>query len=483
MVILLVLGCVPDLVPPTLLDNPDHDFDGDGYTETEGDCNDDAQSAFPGADEVCGDGLDNDCDGTPNDCAPRGELSVADLGPTIWVAEDLADTGSAIGFTQDLDGDGFTELMLGLPGYHGGDLEDVGAILAWSRIIDDDVRSNAGTWAGPVDAAARFGSVVGDGGDFNGDGIPDVLCTGPAAEGGIVGVYTQVFDGGQYVGTEGLTSDEELGFSAVTAGDVDDDGRDDLLAGAPGWDDYGAVRIVFGTRTGTSDTLLLSGTERRGRLGESVLAPGDLDGDGATDLLAGAPDADSVWHLGAPPDTDTDIADLGTRIGGPSGSGAGTSMAAVGDVDGDGLVDVAIGAPNDGTVYILLSPPTGELADAWAVIDGSGEDAGAMLASPGDFDNDGEIDLAIGAPTSDRGATEAGAVYLFGRLAEGRSTTADAGTILIGAQEGEHVGAAVSLAGDVNRDGLMDLAVGAPLMDIEGAVVGGVYLVFGGGGY
>lgn len=257
--------------------------------------------------------------------------------------------------------------------------------------------------------------------------------------------------------------------------------------------------------------------DSRGLAGLAVAFAGDLNGDGFDDLAIAEPGADGgagavylIYGRAGPFGTRESLVSLaegeGTRFSAPPGvAGLGWSLARVGDLDGDGLDDLAIGAPGSdggaGRVIIIFGreggfPASQSLADPTLrtlTLRGAGptDGAGEAVSSAGDLNADGHADLAIGAP----GAGVGGVVYvLYGRGdgGFGESLTLGAwplgtGLTLVGGL-GQGVGASVAGApagrdGDANGDGFDDLLLGAPLAAPAGRVrAGRAYLVFGGPG-
>src|SRR5204863_395253 len=159
-----------------------------------------------------------------------------------------------------------------------------------------------------------------------------------------------------------------------------------------------------------------------------------------------------------------------------SGDWSAFSVSGVGDLDGDGLDDAAIGAPYEdardedaGAVYIAGGDLDGEvsLAATTAKVWGESADdrAGFAVAPAGDIDGDGLDDLLVGADSADSGATDAGAAYVvLGPVAQER-LLADADARIFGEQRGDAAGFAVAGDGDANGDGYTDVLVGAPEHD------------------
>jgi hypothetical protein len=226
----------------------------------------------------------------------------------------------------------------------------------------------------------------------------------------------------------------------------------------------------------------VAGVTRDSRFGAAVAAVGDVDLDGVTDFVVGAPDdgtgglvaGRTSLHSGA------DGAELREWIGAKTSS-FGAAVAAVGDLDGDGVSDVAIGAPRaidattgwvTGAAYVY-SGGTGVLLQT-LLGTSDAEDFGSALAGVGDLDADGVADLLVGAPRADFSKVEAGAAWLFS------GATGAVIDRLDGLGKNDRFGSAVAALGDVDGDGVPDFAVGAPQHDASALANSGVVLVHSG---
>ncbi len=503
------------------------DLDRDGYgtsgrclCEGEGDftawmthdCDDTDPDVNPGEEEVCDDGIDNDCDGGPGPCGLDGEieLSTADA-KFLGVAESYA--GSSI-VTGDVDGNGVEDVIIGAPG---------------SSSDDEDTSAGAtyvvfGPTAGSLDLGDVDTRLVGENrgdragvsvaaGDVNGDGLDDILIgTGreevqaiiPAylALGPIAGEVDLATADATFVAEESYER-SSWGGRWLALGDVDGDGGDDVVIGVPyestGGTEAGAVYVVLGSVTGEASLseadAKLVGEETYDNAGFSVAA-GDLDGDGVEDVLVGARTGqDGSWDqpgaayvvLG-PVMGELDLSTADVELEGEDpGDDAGYSVAAE-DMDGDGVDDVLVGARYEGTagsfagaVYLLHGPASPDMdlrtADAKLVGEVAHCGAGRSLAV-GDVDGDGREDLLVGSEAGSGSSGLAGAFLVFGPIA---------GTMGLDEADAKFINEPMdsstiwSLAsGDVDGDDVDDVLIGASYHNPH-AATGAVYLLYGGG--
>lgn len=295
----------------------------------------------------------------------------------------------------------------------------------------------------------------------------------------------------------GFASQDNLGTSVDGAGDVNGDGYDDVIAGAPGNDLGGAAAgqayVYFGGPGADAVAdWTLTGAAVADQFGIAVGGAGDVNRDGFADVIVGASFNDAggadagrayVFFGGLAPDA---VADL-TLTGAVAGDRFGAAVGAAGDVNGDGHDDVIVGAPlNDtagldaGRVYVFFG---GLLADGIAdwILTGvaAGDQFGASVSGAGEVNGDPYDDVIVGAPFNDAAGTNAGRAYVY---QGGQIPDATVDLTLDGRAAQDNFGFSVSGAGDVNGDGHADVIVGAPLNDTGASAVGQAYVFFGGPG-
>jgi hypothetical protein len=211
---------------------------------------------------------------------------------------------------------------------------------------------------------------------------------------------------------------DDLGHAVAAAGDVNGDGVPDITAGAHDSADPGTVRVYSGADG--SVLLEFSGASNSDFFGRAVAGAGDLDGDGHDDVLVGVPQDDTAgsnagraWaYSGA------DGSVLHVWSGDSPDDGFGSGVSGAGDFDGDGCLDVMVGAPGGddagmGTGRVTIF--SGADGSVLATIDGNspGPRLGVSLDRGGDMDGDGRPEIIIGVPYDDAGALDAGLVKVM----------------------------------------------------------------------
>ncbi|MCB9735369.1 MAG: FG-GAP repeat protein [Deltaproteobacteria bacterium] len=397
-----------------------------------------------------------------------------------WVGEadaPLARFGYQLGAAGDVNGDGYSDVVIAAPNYDGTAYHDGAAFVYYGS--PDGLSA---TWDWLFETGQADANIVGVGsaGDVDGDGYDDVIIgayryTEGEYQEGKVFVFHGSADGlGDPAAPDWTAQGDEvladLGWDCETAGDVNGDGYSDVIVGAFDYGNfqthtppYGSAYLYLGSPDGLAATpawAVRAPDLGMAAFGWSLASAGDVNGDGFADIVVGAPSANSSQgaafvFLGSR----AGLATTATRrLDGPAASTSyGYSVAGAGDVNGDGLSDVIVGAPyatdgesSEGRAYVYYGAPGGLTGAALR------EGGGVTLAFPGDVTGDGYGDLLVGSPAEGAGA---GAVRLFPGSAAGPGDTA---VWEAHGDAGDQLGAAVAGAGDVDDDGALDLLVGAP---------------------
>ena len=413
--------------------------------------------------------------------------------------------GTSVGTAGDVNGDGYDDVIVGAPGL------DAETPLVGNAFVYHGSRTGLGAspaWTGSSGQADdRFGYAVSTAGDVNGDGYADVMVGAPGGdEDNSVQGQVYVFHGSSIGLAPGspdwaVKSEQEqdhLGSAVGGAGDVNGDGYDDLIVGAPRYDDgqinEGQARVYYGSASGPRATpaWTAQGDQDDAWFGASVGAAGDVNGDGYADLLVGAPyyDAGQVNEgrafLYYGPAPGLDVSPDWTAAGDQQEGRFGWSVSTAGDVNGDGYSDVVIGAPyydggqsHEGRAYVYLGHPAGlSSAPDWST-ESDQVDAylGAAASAAGDVNGDGYDDVIVGAGAYDNGQTDEGRAYVYYGSASGLSAAAN--WTAESDQAGAKFGLPVGTAGDVNGDGYADVLVGARFYDGGRTDEGRVYVFYG----
>ena len=490
----------------------DFDQDRDGFDSLDfggTDCDDLDPLVFPGRTDICGDGIDNDCDGVVDAC---------DLDVRLW-GEAVGDTaGSALAGAGDVNGDGYADLLVGADREDRGGAAAGAAYLVMGPVSGDQSLADAAAKLVGESTGDHAGISVGGGGDVNGDGYDDLIVgaydndAGGASAGAaylVVGPVSGEVD--LSAATARLLGEQPgdfAGYSVAGGGDADGDGVADLLVGAYANDDggtaSGATYLVQGPVSGNlrlwSADAKLTGELAGDQSGWAVAFAGDTDGDGADDILVGAPYAHPggvytgalyVVLGGVRGTIELSEADA-MYTGRTSGDLVGYSVSAAGDVNNDGFADVLVGGPEEdtggndaGAAWLLLGPLDGDhslqTADATFVGENNDDYAGSAVAGAGDIDSDGFDDLVIGARLDDTRLSNAGAAYLVRGPVSGAVDLATVDAKALGESSSDWAGAAVAGVGDTDLDGSDDVLIGVPFSDDWSSDAGMVWLVLGGG--
>ncbi|MEY3210518.1 MAG: hypothetical protein RIT28_999 [Pseudomonadota bacterium] len=411
-----------------------------GYVGTPGDCDDTEGKVSPDAAEVCGDYVDNDCDGGATECRYTGYSSDAPV--HLYSGATSKESGSSVGFGQSL-------VRLERAGQ--GDLLVIGA------------------------------PYVGENADYGGAAyaLTGTLNDGDKAKNK---AKLQVYSDNDYA---------YLGERLGRTQDLDGDGGEDLLFGLY-WpideNTYGAVAVMSSAYTGQSSIascslLLYSDDDPNGTSSgpnQAFDGLGDHDADGVADLVMADPNYTNsvgistgmVWvvpanHVGTYRVHEVAVA----TIAGTSGQGLGTDVVWVGDTNGDGFDELLVGAPqfssgaktNRGALLLFEGPLSGERSpdDADAVVfgDDSEEYLGYRVERVGDYNNDGYADLMASAPGDSTAASQGGAVGLWLSPPSGK-TLSSADLLISGTTRSSYAFQTTVESGDSDGDGYKDLLVG-----------------------
>jgi hypothetical protein len=398
--------------------------------------------------------------------------------------------GWSVATAGDVNGDGYSDIIVGAPGV----LDQAGRAYAYYGSAGS--LEETATWTKASNLAnALYGYSVGTAGDVNGDGYADVIVGSPwwdqgQALEGQAWVYMGQADGLDTVPAWYKPSNEinaQFGASVGTAGDVNGDGFDDVIVGAPGWskvwDFEGAAFVYPGSSGGLATSSLWSkrSNQQDAEFGTSVGTAGDVNGDGYADIIVGAPfwqsggeERGAVWlYYGSnggphsPPDWNT--------VGDQEEARYGYAVGTAGDVNADGYSDVIVGAPywsdqaiypKEGRAWVYLGSPAGLRYDLHWHAEGNNYTAqlGHSVGTAGDVNGDGYSDVIVGAPGYGDGGLEGeGKVWVFHGSNVGLNPVR--AWYKEGGQNGAQYGSSVGTAGDVNGDGYADVIIGIELLN------------------
>ncbi len=427
------------------------------------------------------DGVNEDVVGTPANAVWTGEINL-----------EYAFYGKEVSTAGDVNGDGYSDVIVGTSAYPGGILPETGAV--WIYYGSDTGVSES--WAvqkvGPQEND-HFGESIAMAGDVNGDGYSDVIVGAPN--------YTSVGeqDGQAYLwyghsngigpvrdwDAEGNAEFAHFGASVATAGDVNGDGYSEIIIAASGSiyiPTPGNVYVYQGGPEKPAETASWSKASNKvGALfGRSVSTAGDVNGDGYSDIIVGAPyyDAGEAYEgaVFVYKGSETGLMSSGyywNHDFDQADANFGWSVAGAGDVNCDGYDDVIVGAPdwesgeseiNEGGAWVFRGSETGIIDTPYwqEEFDFPHAQFGFSVAGAGDVNGDGCGDVIIGAPWMKDSASieEEGFAFVYRGSETGIehapyfSKSSDIADAVFGWS--------VASAGDVNRDGLSDVIIGAP---------------------
>lgn len=454
--------------------------------------------------------------------------------------------GHGVANMGDLDGNGTVDLAVGSPrDQHTGSETGVVFILLMQSdgTVLEEVKIGPNSFAG-LAGQTWFGRSVENLGDLDGDGINDLGVGAPRLDGpagsseggfwilnlqndGTVKSYERVSTG--ISGFEGvLGSDDRFGASIAAIGDLDSNGSMDLFVGAK-HDSTSGFQMGAGwtlrTRTTSAMTPItvtgqrkisegmggFTGLDYRDQFGVASTSLGDMNGDGFTDIAVGAwktggggVERGAVWVLFLDGDfAVTNQVQIGDGTGGFGGiltdnNQFGLGLDCIGDLDGDGIADLAVGASGDGegVLWILFMNADGTVKSEAMVttpntstpdLSGLFNEFGMSVTGLGDLDGDGIEDVAVGARGENGSGVDRGAVWVLfldtdGSVKSSQQIADGVGGLPGGALANfEQFGRSVSTIGDLDGDGVIDLAVGSVGTDtdeVNPAGPGGVWILF-----
>ena len=517
-----------DSVDVTTMSDWYTDVDGDGYGDESSeavvqcaqpssssldntDCDDTESSTNPGEIEVCDDGVDNDCSGDAPECGIGASAAMADAS-AVGEGENASDYYGRSVAVLDFDGDGMADVAGGAYGNDDNGTSSGAVYLNYGSMTTLDADGAGATFLG--DSSYDYaGYVMDSAGDTDGDGADELLVGGYYAGYGYG--HAWLVYGGTTSGDlssvapswYGESSYDYLGLAVGGIGDVNADGYDDIAIAAP-YDDTnasnaGAVYIVYGSASALSGSQSLGdadevvyGASYYSNLGyNSSIGGGDIDGDGAAEFVIGegsyyGPSGTLYVYNGG---TSASFGSTGSAdasfAGNESYFGAKPSMAD--DLDQDGYNDLVTADRYDGSyygmVYVFQGSASGfsgsyTTADAYADITGENSyDYMGWTVDVADIDGDSNADIITGSygwDDSTSGSYSNGKVYVFSGPVTGGSVLASAADSSVQGDAGyDYVGYSVG-TGDVDGDGIHDLAIGA---HGSNSYAGGISLFNGGG--
>jgi FlgD Ig-like domain/FG-GAP-like repeat/FG-GAP repeat len=400
----------------------------------------------------------------------------------------------------DVNGDGYDDLVVGVPNLQGAAGVNCGAVTLY--LGGPNGVPSTPSWVGEGFVPnGQLGISVAAGQDANGDGFGDIFAGAYIANQAVL-IYgrqdwsaTTIDQGWIYTGPP----DSNTGSSVAFAGDVNGDGFADELVGAPQYTDpfapgtpqIGKATLILGATHVAAVSAWAPGgaPQANAQEGWSVAGAGDVNGDGYSDVVIGAPYYDDLalshtdagharLYLGGP----AGLSNTATRewVGADSQALLGGSVAGIGDFDRDGFGDVAFGATGTGggTAYVARGNASGaEATPTWSFVDTPGGAFGNAVAGAGDVDGDGSSDLLVGEAFYSDGSffPYQGRMQVFpgGALAGHSSIATWQGPGF------SYLGNSVAGGGDLNGDGYADVAGGEPGLSMNFINAGGVTIGMG----
>lgn len=424
---------------------------------------------------------------------------------TSEIDQASANFGTSVAQAGDVNGDGFDDVLIAAPLFDNGEADEGKVFLYYGTATG--VSATAAWTYESNQINAQLGSSISGAGDVNNDGYDDVI------------IAAKLFDNGQidegkvfvfYGSVTGLSAtpnwtkeinktNNYFGYDVADAGDVNNDGYDDILISVASYDaGFSHVGIVFlylGSATGLNSSASWNASDYDGEsnYGYSLSAAGDVNGDGFDDVIVGAyatgfdgQGCVYVFH-GKPGGLQNTSAWV--DCGGPDGALQGRSISSAGDVNGDGYYDIIInstegdGDENTPVISLFHGSAIG-LSESpnWLLVSGDfgGVFNWANVSGGGDVNNDGYSDIILGSSGYDNGQTNEGAIYVFTGSADG--IPGSTSWISESNQANAYLGSEVANAGDINGDGYDDIIASAPFYDNGQTDEGQVYVYHGNSG-
>ena len=433
---------------------------------------------------------------------------------SAWTAVRYFDLGRV---PQDVNGDGYSDVAVGAPGQDAGSIDE-GNVFVYYGSPTGLPSAPSVTLDSPTgEAGAGFGQSVALT-DLEGDGFADLIVGAPAADHGSVDEGNAYVYRGSAAGlptTPTQVIDSPSGQASAffanelaAAGDVNGDGRGDLVVGCLWYDgsaaDQGAAYVYLGAASGVAAPPAVAWVnpvpQVGAQFGRAVAGAGDLDGDGYADVVVGAPfqdgtavDEGAVYvYRGGPagPSATADV--VLTEPSHQAGAHFGRAVASAGDINVNGFSELLVGAPqradpepDEGNVYVYYGGPSVVSTLPSGTFDSPLDAAGSFgfaVAGAGDVNGDVNPDVLVGALYASTPAHHEGNAFVFHGCYCGVIHTEPASTTLDNPDDQAEglFGNAVSAAGDVNGDGFADVVVAAQAQTGTASHEGFVFVYHGG---
>lgn len=470
-----------------------------GHVGNNQDCNDDNDAVKPGIEEICNNGTDDNCDTSVNQCALSGSSNIGLAEARINGNADNLNP-ETITWVGDVNADGFQDLAIGsrLASQQG---NFAGAVYLFLGPILPGTQSTADAdaiWLGEL-AGDQAGTSIAGNADVNADGFSDILIGAPFYDNGPIGdcgaVYLILGSANPSGGILSNVSAKWIGESpanqagkSVTLGDINNDGFDDVIASAIGYnqpfENAGAIYMVLGSDQPQSGNLSQANAKWTGEaqtdMAGTAIKSGDVNQDGFDDILIGAADTGSgkIFLIsGSANPVGGTLSNASARwVGEAVGNRAG-SVLSICDVNADSFDDLLIGAVNAGAgkVYLIFGSANLQGGNLSGITRWTGEAVNNRAGSAIDCKDtnlDGFDDVLIGA----QGAG-AGKVYLvMGSEAPTSANLSTSTAIMVGEVANDKLGISVSIS-EPNEIGLPSLALSASGNDQAGINAGSIYII------